>query len=74
MRYTSDRARSSWHREIIPVSGWYSPVKKLFGGYEVNILPEKELNWYLTHSYGKNWKTHDVDGKKIEDFSCLWHS
>lgn len=74
MRYTAERARNSWPKEIIPVSGWYNPVIGLFGGYEVNILPKKELNWYLTHAYGTQWKTHDADDEKILDFSCLLHS
>lgn len=74
MKYTSKRARNSWPTEVIPISGWYNPVIRKFGGYNVKILPDKELNWYLTSSYGPLWKTHDAENKEITNTKCLLHS
>ena len=74
LAYVGERARNTWPNEVIPATGWYNPQTGNFGGYEVNVLPPDELNWYLTKSFGPNWATHDGNGKKIEDLSCALHS
>lgn len=74
MRYTCDRAKKTWPKEVLPVEGWYTPVNVLFGGFTVKIMPEKYLNWYLTNSYGVNWKTHDGFGNKITCVNCSLHT
>jgi len=76
LRYTCERARTTWPGEVIPVSGWYAPATGTFGGFSVNILPDEQMEWYLTSSYGTTWKTHDGSGKRIDDagYRCALHS
>ena len=74
LRYSSERARSTWPGEVIPVSGWFAPSKGDFGGYAVHTLPPAELEWYLTHSYGTTWRTHNGSGEEISDLACAVHS
>ncbi len=74
MRYCSENARNIWPNEVIPISGWYNPVKAMFGEYEIQILPKKELEWYLSKSFGSNWKNYDGNGKKIVNYDCLLHT
>lgn len=74
MRYTSERARNTWPKEVIPIYGWYNPKEGDFGGFTVNTLPHNELNWYLTKSFGSNWNTHDGNGNFINDKRCAKHT
>jgi hypothetical protein len=74
LRYVAERARATWPKEVIPVSGWYNPRQCQFGGYQVQALPKDSTDWYMKNSYGPQWKTHDGQGDLIETPSCAWHS
>ena len=74
LRYSSERARTTWPKEVIPVSGWFAPSRGAFGGTEVQTLPDEHLDWYMTHSYGPTWKTHNGAGERIVDLACAMHS
>ena len=74
LRYVSTRAKATWPKEVIPVSGWYNPIAGLFGGYQVQALPKDSTDWYMTNSYGPNWKTHDGQGNMIKNITCAMHS
>ena len=70
MRYTCQRARDTWPNEVIPVNGWFQPKMGKFGDLDVQILPKKYLDWYLTNSYGPNWMTHDGNGELLLKLTC----
>jgi len=75
MRYTSERARKTWPREVIPAAGWHAPPTfASFGGYTVRALPRADAEWYLSYSYGSNWKTRDGEGRMLKNPQCAWHS
>ena len=74
LRYSSARALNTWPKEVIPVSGWYSPVVASFGGYTVKAMPADNTDWYLRTSYGAQWKTHDGQGNEIKTLTCALHS
>ena len=74
MRYSAARARLTWPKEVIPTRGWFAPTRGAFGGYELQTLPAEELDWYLAHSYGADWKTHNGAGEQIVDMSCALHT
>lgn len=74
MKYCCKRAQKTWPDEVIPIEGWYSPENGKFGGYDVNVLPNKHLTWYLQKSYGPLWKTHDGKGNKLEYIHCALHT
>jgi len=71
LHYASDFCRNLWHREAIPISGWYADETALFGGIRVRALPASEQNWYLSRAFGKDWSTHDGEGNEITNFRCL---
>jgi len=71
VHYTSNFCRELWPREAIPASGWYADETALFGGIVVQTLPAVEQNWYLSRAFGKDWRTHDGQGKRIANFDCL---
>ena len=76
LRYSSNRAREVWPREVISVSGWYADGPTVsFGGYVmVRSLPALELDWCVKTAYGPRCLTHDGSGNPIVDFSCALHS
>ena len=76
LRYTSERAREYWPREVIPVSAWYAEATKVpFGEYVmVPSLPAEGLEWCLSTAYGAQWRTQNGAGEQIVDFSFARHS
>uniref|UniRef100_A0A7S2JDE6 LicD/FKTN/FKRP nucleotidyltransferase domain-containing protein n=1 Tax=Haptolina brevifila TaxID=156173 RepID=A0A7S2JDE6_9EUKA len=71
LRYCSEFCQKVWPMEVIPKSGWYSNATASFGGIQVRALPAPQLDWYLSHSFGPTWATHDGKGQLLKEFDCL---
>mmetsp|Transcript_14899 Transcript_14899/g.22416 ORF Transcript_14899/g.22416 Transcript_14899/m.22416 type:complete len:210 (-) Transcript_14899:135-764(-) len=74
LRYAGERAIKTWPKEVVPVEAWSGQHTANFGGFIVNVFPEKWMNWYLSNCYGLTWKTHDGFGNPIKSFKAKLHS